>query len=46
MNPFYKIIFVILTMVTLSVSLSACNTLRGFGRDLQSTGEAIQHTIP
>ncbi|HEV7803576.1 MAG TPA: entericidin A/B family lipoprotein [Burkholderiales bacterium] len=32
----------ILLLVTLSVLLSACNTVRGFGRDVETVGDAIQ----
>jgi predicted small secreted protein len=32
----------ILLLVTLSMLLSACNTVRGFGRDVETVGDAIQ----
>ncbi len=36
-----KILFV---MFALIATLSACNTLQGFGKDLQRSGEAIERT--
>jgi predicted small secreted protein len=32
----------VLLLVTMGVLLSACNTLSGFGRDVETVGEAIQ----
>jgi predicted small secreted protein len=32
----------LLVVVTLSILLSACNTISGFGRDVETVGEAIQ----
>jgi predicted small secreted protein len=32
----------LLLLVTLSILLSACNTIGGFGRDVETVGEAIQ----
>jgi predicted small secreted protein len=32
----------LLLLVTLSILLSACNTISGFGRDVETVGEAIQ----
>jgi predicted small secreted protein len=32
----------LLLLVTLSIVLSACNTISGFGRDVETVGEAIQ----
>jgi predicted small secreted protein len=33
---------IILLLVSLSVVLSACNTVRGFGKDVETVGDAIQ----
>lgn len=38
-----KILPVMLVLVA-TFCLSACNTLQGFGRDLQKSGEAIEKT--
>jgi predicted small secreted protein len=32
----------ILLLVALSMLLSACNTVHGFGRDVETVGDAIQ----
>ncbi|HRQ05984.1 MAG TPA: entericidin A/B family lipoprotein [Nitrosomonas halophila] len=39
-----KMIFIFLLMLTFAVHLSACNTVQGFGKDLQRGGEAIERT--
>jgi len=31
-------------MLTLLMALSACNTIRGIGKDIESGGEAIQQS--
>lgn len=37
-----KRLLMILTMLTCLVSLSACNTMKGFGQDVERGGEKIQ----
>jgi predicted small secreted protein len=36
--PFLKLLMI----VAIGVSLSACNTIRGVGKDIEAGGEAIQ----
>jgi predicted small secreted protein len=37
-----KIIGTVLTLVLLTMSLQACNTIRGAGQDVERAGEGIQ----
>lgn len=34
--------FAILTLVVWAVVMAGCNTMQGFGKDVEKTGEAIQ----
>ncbi len=34
--------FLLLTVLSLSLSLSACETIDGAGRDIENAGEAVQ----
>lgn len=38
-----KNLLLILTLITSTVALSACNTIEGAGRDIESAGESIQN---
>ena len=38
----FKKILAFLVFLTLTLSLSACNTIRGVGKDIQKGGEIIQ----
>lgn len=45
LNPTRNFGAIFLTIISLAaVSLSACNTVEGVGRDVESTGEAIEDT--
>ena len=44
MNPKSLMLLLVLTAV-LSLSLTACNTLEGAGRDIQSAGRAIENAV-
>ena len=37
-----KNFFYLLTFIMFGVSLAACNTTRGIGKDVEATGEAVQ----
>lgn len=37
-----KTIFYMLILIASGLSLAACNTTRGFGEDVEATGEAVQ----
>lgn len=37
-------IWAALALVLMGVSVSACNTTEGFGKDMQSAGEAVEDT--
>lgn len=37
-----KRLLVILSMLTLAAGLTACNTMKGFGQDVERGGEKIQ----
>ena len=37
-SPFFRLLMV----VAIAVGLTACNTLRGVGKDIEAGGEAIQ----
>lgn len=39
-----KCIFAVLSVLVLSSVLSACNTTRGVGEDVEAGGRAIQHS--
>ncbi|MFO7579321.1 MULTISPECIES: entericidin A/B family lipoprotein [Nitrosomonas] len=39
-----KMIFTFLLLLAIAAQLSACNTVQGFGKDLQRGGEAIERT--
>jgi predicted small secreted protein len=39
-----KMTWAALVMVLLGLTVSGCNTTEGFGKDVQSTGEAIEDT--
>lgn len=39
-----KKIFAILLVTMLASSLSACNTVKGFGKDVERGGEKVQDT--
>ena len=41
MNRFYKIFPLVLTAVAV-LSLGACETMEGAGRDIENAGEAVQ----
>jgi predicted small secreted protein len=34
--------FIVLTLAVSSLALSACNTVAGIGRDVQSVGETVE----
>lgn len=34
----------LLTLILLGIAASACNTTRGFGEDVEATGDAIEDT--
>lgn len=38
-------IFVLISSAFLMISVSACNTLEGAGRDLQEAGKAIEDAV-
>jgi predicted small secreted protein len=38
-----KILY-LLTLIVVAIATSACNTTRGFGQDVEATGEAIEDT--
>lgn len=38
-----KILY-LLTLIIVAIATSACNTTRGFGQDVEATGEAIEET--
>jgi entericidin B len=39
-----KKLLVVVSALMLSISLSACNTVRGFGQDVERGGEKVQST--
>ena len=39
-----KMTWAALVMVLLGLAVSGCNTTEGFGKDVQSTGKAIEDT--
>jgi predicted small secreted protein len=39
-----KNLLVVLVMVLFSAGLSACNTVKGFGKDVERGGEKVQET--
>ncbi len=41
MKVFMKVLWIVMTMLTL-LTVSACNTVAGVGRDIQKTGEALE----
>ncbi|MBX7541059.1 entericidin A/B family lipoprotein [Qipengyuania sphaerica] len=40
-----KKITLLLSVLTMSVVVAGCNTVKGFGRDVQSVGEAGEEAI-
>ncbi len=42
MNALSSPLFRLLMVVVIAVGLTACNTLRGVGKDIEAGGEAIQ----
>lgn len=40
-----RIILLILTVLFLTISVSACNMLRGAGKDVENAGDSIQRTV-
>ncbi len=40
-----KTAFTLLTLVLLSIGLTACETIKGVGRDLQNAGQAIDNAV-
>ena len=36
--------YLLLSLLALMLSLSACNTMQGLGKDVQRSGEAIEKT--
>jgi predicted small secreted protein len=37
-------LFYLLALILVSFAASACNTTRGFGQDVEATGDAIEDT--
>jgi len=37
-----KKMFALVSLIVMTVSLSACNTMRGFGKDVERGGERVQ----
>lgn len=40
--PSHFRLFMFLLLITTSLGLSACNTMEGAGRDIESAGESVQ----
>ncbi len=40
-----KVIIAILGIFFIFISIQGCNTVKGVGKDIQKTGEAIQRTV-
>lgn len=38
----FSIIMVLLSLLALSLHLQGCNTIRGFGQDVEQAGDAIE----
>lgn len=40
----FKRVFLVLTIIPVILTLSACHTVSGVGKDIESGGEALQRT--
>jgi entericidin B len=40
----WQSIFLVLTIIPVMLTLSACHTVRGVGEDIESGGQALQRT--